>query len=176
VHKGQLKDRACTSCHQGVSFQKVKFDHQTDSRYPLTGKHLKVACEKCHFVPLGAKEAVNGKPVVRYKPLEQKCNACHEDAHAGQFAAAGKPTECERCHDTVDFKKTAFRHAPPFTDFLLDGRHARAACDKCHPSTKVGARSRGGTEVEVVRYRPLERSCEACHSDFHQGAFQGFEP
>lgn len=176
VHKGQFTGKACTTCHQVASFEKVKFDHQKDSNYPLTGKHEKVACDKCHFVPTGSKEQVAGKPVVRYKPLEQKCNACHEDAHAGQFAK-GTPavTDCEQCHVTDDFKKTKFKHEPPFTTFVLDGQHEKVACAKCHLSVKVATRS-DRKDVEVVKYRPLQRNCEACHSDFHKGAFQGFEP
>lgn len=173
VHNKQFQDRSggCTGCHQVASFGKLKFDHQKDSKYPLTGKHLKVDCDKCHFVPTDAKEKVEGRLVVRYRPLEQKCSSCHDDPHAGQFAQKGAPADCERCHTTEDFKKvTKFKHEPPFTDFLLDGQHAKQKCEACHQKVKVTP------TVQAVRYKPLPQKCEGCHSDFHKGAFQGFEP
>jgi hypothetical protein len=170
VHQGQLSkvSGGCAGCHVASSFAKVTFDHAKGSRYPLEGAHAKVACVKCHFAPS------RGAPVT-YKPLETACTACHADAHVGQFAlakAGEKPsTDCTRCHGMDEFKKAPrFQHQPPFTDFLLDGKHATVACAKCHVKVTVG---RG---VDVARYRPLARTCEGCHADFHQGSFAGFEP
>jgi hypothetical protein len=174
AHKGQFPEKACTTCHQSQSFSKLKFDHQKDSKYPLTGKHLKVDCDKCHFVPAGARELVNGKPVVKYKPLDQKCASCHLDIHVGQFARKGEAAECERCHGTDDFKQLKFKHAPPFTTYLLEGQHAQVKCQACHQKVTLETKAEG--KVETVRYKPLPRVCEGCHGDFHKGAFQGFEP
>jgi hypothetical protein len=171
VHKGQLGEKACSVCHLAQSFEKVRFDHQKDARYPLVGKHLKVACEKCHFVPSGSKELVGGKPVVRYRPLDQKCSSCHLDVHLGQFATKkGEPAACERCHVVDDWKQLGFKHEPPFTTYLLEGQHAKVQCSACHQKVTTEGK------LEAVKYRPLPRTCESCHSDFHQGAFQGFEP
>ena len=170
VHKGQFGEKPCTACHQVESFDKLKFDHQKDSRYPLVGKHLKVECQKCHFVPVGSKDQVAGKPVVKYRPLDQKCASCHPDIHLGQFAPRkGEPAECERCHVVEDWKRLLFKHEAPFTTYLLDGEHRKVACEKCHQKVASGGK-------ETARYRPLPRACESCHADFHQGAFQGFEP
>jgi hypothetical protein len=107
--------------------------------------------------------------MVRYRPLETACAGCHADPHAGQLAAGGR-TDCARCHGAEDWKKTRFAHAPPFTTYQLEGKHARVACEKCHPAVPVG---RG---VEVRRYKPLPTACEACHQDFHHGAMRGVEP
>jgi hypothetical protein len=173
VHNKQFQDKpgGCTTCHQAAAFEKLKFDHQKDSRYPLTGKHQKVVCDKCHFVPAGDKDQVNGRAVVHYRPLEQKCAACHADPHAGQFAKVKNTSaDCESCHSTDDFKQTKFKHEPPFTDFVLEGQHARQKCDACHVKVKVTP------TLEAVRYKPLPQKCEGCHADFHKGAFQGFEP
>jgi hypothetical protein len=173
VHDGQFKQapKGCKTCHAATSFTTLSFDHQKDSKFPLTGKHLKVACEKCHFVPPNAPRSADGVAVVRYKPLEQDCAACHEDRHAGQFARAeGERTKCDTCHETTDFKKPKFRHEPPFTDYRLEGKHAQVSCEKCHPKVKVGSK------LAVVRYTQLPTKCAGCHSDFHQGAFQGFAP
>jgi hypothetical protein len=122
-------------------------------------------------VPEGSKEQVAGRAVVRYRPLEQKCSACHDDPHAGQFAPSRlEPAACERCHDTADFKVTTFEHRPPFTSYLLEGQHAQVKCEGCHPRVRLTPK------LEVVRYKPLPTACEECHTDFHQGAFKGFEP
>jgi len=119
VHKGQLAAHACESCHQVASFTKVKLNHDKDTRYPLTGKHASVACVKCHGAPSP------DKPVL-YRPLPMTCPACHEDVHAGQFAAnVSAPAECEKGHTTKDFKETKFLHQPPFTAYLLEGKHAQ---------------------------------------------------
>lgn len=169
VHKGQF-EKKCDECHVAATFQKVRFDHQKDSRYALTGKHEKVPCEKCHFVPPGSRDQVDGKPVVLYRPMDQKCRACHPDQHVGQFVRKGKPADCEDCHVTDEWKKTKFRHEPPFTSYLLDGQHAKVPCEKCHPKVVLGPK------LESVRYTPLPKTCEGCHADYHKGAFQGFEP
>jgi hypothetical protein len=173
-HAGQLavapgKATECQRCHDLSSFTKVRFDHQKDSRYPLTGKHATAACASCHRAAQTA-----SVPVARYKPLETACASCHLDPHVGQLAQGGaagdRATDCARCHETADWKTTLFRHAPPFTDYALTGRHAKVACAKCHLEVPLG---QGAT---ARRYKPLPRNCEACHADFHKGAFQGFEP
>ncbi|BDG09952.1 hypothetical protein [Anaeromyxobacter paludicola] len=164
-HAGQFPERmareSCAACHEQQSFLPARFDHQKDSRFPLTGKHGKAACASCH--------APGAAGAVRYKPLETACAACHRDPHAGQLAVNGRD-DCARCHDTRDWKQTSFQHAPPFTTFLLQGKHARAKCEACHAPVAVG----GGAPVR--RYRGLPRTCEGCHADFHQGAFRGFTP
>lgn len=161
VHDGQFKANKCETCHQVSSFTKLKFDHDKDSKFALKGAHAKVTCEKCHFAS-SVKD-----PIVRYKPLGQECKSCHLDVHAGQF---GKKA-CETCHNDESFKKQLkFEHRPPFTEFILDGQHARAKCDACHRVVPVGPK------VNVTQYKPLPQTCEGCHSDFHKGAFKGFEP
>jgi hypothetical protein len=166
-HAGQLSGReGCRTCHQVDSFHALNFQHDRDTRFPLTGKHSAVACAACHPT---VKE--NKREVIRYKPLETTCAACHEDVHAGQFAPApGQATDCARCHETTGFQPAKFTHTPPFTGFLLEGKHASLSCEKCHPAVPVG----GGREIR--KYQGLPRTCEGCHADAHQGAFQGFEP
>jgi len=155
-HGGQFRDRGCVSCHGTVSFHDVKFDHQKDTRFPLTGRHAGTACASCHKPTKG---------LVRYKPLPTACDGCHADVHVGQLAG-----DCARCHGTEDFKRTLFNHNDTrFTAFALEGKHADAACAKCHPMvTAAGQKTR--------RYKPLPTECESCHTDAHHGAFQGFEP
>jgi hypothetical protein len=167
-HAGQFAARVegCASCHDVKSFATVRFDHQKDSRFKLEGKHAQAACASCH-----PKVASKRGESVRYKGLALTCAGCHPDPHAGQLAARrGEATDCARCHTTDGYPKTRFTHTPPFTDFRLEGKHEKLACEKCHPSVALAA------QVQARRYKPLPRTCEGCHKDFHNGAFQGFEP
>ena len=158
-HAGQFKEKGCEQCHQVATFTRVSFDHAKDSRFPLLGKHADVACAKCHAAPARGDK-------VRYKPLETTCRSCHDDIHAGQFDGKG----CEECHRVEGWKPTRFEHVPPFTDYLLEGKHGELGCRECHVNVEV---ARG---VSTVKYRPLPTACEGCHADHHGGAFEGFTP
>lgn len=169
VHKGQFsgRDGGCASCHVVESFQKLRFDH-AKTRFPLEGSHGKVACASCH-----PKSREDGMAVTRYRPRPLSCDGCHADVHVAQFAREkdGKRfTDCAGCHDTGAFAKTKFQHEPPFTAFLLEGKHRNAPCLSCHPKVKVGAK------VVAQKFKPLPQECEGCHQDFHNGAFKGFAP
>jgi hypothetical protein len=170
AHGGQLAPKPCTSCHEVSSWSKLKFDHAKDSRYPLEAKHAKAPCASCHRPEPSAGPA----PAVRWKPLPLACDACHQDPHAGTLAqrAQGQPDEarCERCHDARSWKETRFKHEPPFTTYRLDGKHAKVACEKCHPAAPDVA------GLPARRYRGVPVSCAACHEDPHKGALRAYAP
>jgi len=86
VHAGQLAVKGvtdCARCHDASNpwKEKLRFDHQKDSRYKLDGKHKPLACDKCH--PLV--QVASGVEARRYKPLPLECQACHADQHQGAF-------------------------------------------------------------------------------------------
>lgn len=169
-HGGQLDERVkrdgCEGCHRTAGWSELKFDHDKESRYPLDGAHEKLACGKCH-----ASKKVKGKEVVTYRPLPIGCDGCHEDEHVRQFVGEDGTTDCRRCHDHEKLKEAPkFRHAPPFTDYLLDGAHEKVACKECHKQIQVA------TGVKTTRYVGTPRACEQCHGDVHDGGFRGFEP
>jgi hypothetical protein len=62
----------CKTCHNPDSFKPAaKFDH-SKTRFVLDGKHLNVACSKCH------KEVTEqGSTFVLYKTNKLKCEDCH---------------------------------------------------------------------------------------------------
>ncbi|HLG18555.1 MAG TPA: hypothetical protein VI895_01910 [Bdellovibrionota bacterium] len=167
-HKGQFFQtnpvKRCDQCHQVTSFKELRFDHNRDSRYPLTGKHAKIACAGCH---------PSEKQGARYRPIAFACETCHRDVHLGQFKAqTSSAGVCERCHTTEDFKKKLlFDHNDKrFTTFALEGKHSSVKCEKCHFSVTVA------TNVRAVKYKPFPRICEGCHVDPHKGAFKDFLP
>jgi hypothetical protein len=151
VHKGQLGPD-CQRCHNIQDWKQAKeFDH-SKTKYPLTGAHARVACEKCHF-PSGPDKAV------KYTGFKfDTCIACHTDPHKGAFKAA-----CESCHSTSSWKKVnmseqQFDHSK--TKYPLLGMHAQVGCDQCHTG--------GDFKKELAFAR-----CADCHTpDPHKGQFQ----
>ena len=158
-----MRQSGCTDCHQVASWGEVRFDHDRDTRFALTGGHAGPGCASCHVPDVAG--------MVRYTALPLACASCHADAHAGQFAPArGGPTDCIHCHSTAAWTATSFQHRPPFTTFELQGKHASVECNGCHREVAVAA------GVRARRYRGVPTACEDCHVDFHRGAFRGFTP
>lgn len=164
-HAGQFDARlaaeGCSACHTEGSMSDLRFDHGRDARFPLAGRHARTPCSACHVAP------APGAPV-RYRPLDQDCGSCHADPHAGQLRDARGAPSCDRCHPAArPWREPTFRHEPPFTTYLLSGRHAQVRCDRCHDAVMVAP------GVQVKRYRPVPRRCDGCHADPHAGAAAG---
>jgi len=121
-HTGQLGTN-CTQCHNFVNWKAAtNFDH-SKTKFPLTGLHAKVPCEKCHASATpGGPARLTGIPFA-------KCSDCHGDPHHGTFAQS-----CDSCHTTSGWKKVPagkqFDHSK--TKFPLLGKHANVDCVKCH--------------------------------------------
>lgn len=150
-HKGQLGNE-CSKCHNVEGWKgATQFDH-SKTRYPLTGLHSKVECEKCH------KPDTLGGPA-RYKDMRfDACSACHIDPHHGEFKKA-----CDSCHTTSGWKTLLpgfdFDHSK--TKYPLLGKHAQVACAACHIKDDFKK------EIAFV-------NCKDCHrSDPHKGQFGG---
>jgi len=149
-HKGQLGSD-CQSCHNVNDWkQAAQFDH-SKTRYPLTGLHIKVACEKCH------KPDQQGG-AVRYRDMKfDACTACHIDPHKGSFKQ-----RCETCHSTASWKKllSGFEFDHSKTKYPLLGLHAKVSCSDCH--------------VNGEFKKPLAfAACADCHKpDPHKGQFE----
>ncbi len=83
-HAGQFAAKGvteCAQCHGVDEWKKVKFVHaEPFTTYALTGKHAKLACEKCHQVVKVGKLEIR-----RYKPVPRDCEGCHADFHKGAF-------------------------------------------------------------------------------------------
>jgi hypothetical protein len=154
----------CRACHTTDSWRDLnKFDHATTS-FLLEGAHRELSCDRCHKMsPLaGANKAVN------YKAASKECAACHEDPHAGQFAARmamqsrdGKLEGCGICHSVKTWHDMdRFDHAS--MKFALTGVHQTTECAKCHQSS---------VSVRLLVYREASQECAGCHRDIHEGQF-----
>jgi len=143
----------CLSCHNFTDWKTIKigkFDHSR-TRYPLTGLHVQVVCQKCHIPGPAQKPRYTGIPF-------GKCTDCHSDPHHGGFHQS-----CQSCHSTAGWKRIsrpelnqAFDHSK--TKYPLRGKHADVECMKCHL---------GGDFKKPLVFQ----KCMDCHKDAHSGQF-----
>jgi hypothetical protein len=61
----------CDRCHETMNWKASKFNHDS-TRFPLDGRHINVACNKCHKVI--QQDQVS---YTQYKIKEFKCENCH---------------------------------------------------------------------------------------------------
>src|SRR5262249_40561323 len=122
VHRGAFK-QDCRACHSEQGFAAARFDHGTTA-FPLTDKHLEVACRACHksIVTAGLPVA---KRVVTFQGLSKACANCHGDVHKGELGPS-----CQTCHTPKGFRLATFSH--PRSPEFFSGQHALVACTGCH--------------------------------------------
>ncbi len=151
-HQGQLS-KDCQSCHNTTDWKDVSHFNHANTRYPLTGLHVKVACAKCHL-------STGPNLTAKYTGLKfATCDACHADPHHGEFQKG-----CSSCHTTAGWKQLSaaglssqFDHSK--TNFPLLGKHRTVDCAACH---------RSGNFKEPIPYK----LCSDCHKpDPHSGQF-----
>jgi len=134
---------SCATCHNTSSWMQATFDHNTFTKFPLTGAHKNVACTQCH---------VNN----RFAGTPTDCASCHlpdfNKTTNPNHAAVGFPTTCQTCHTTVSWANAKFDHSA--TGFPLTGAHSKAQCSSCHT---------GG------QFTKLSTDCVSCHLKNFQG-------
>lgn len=162
-HRGQFQAHksagACAECHNELAWKPSLFtvEMHAATRYPLEGRHGKVACAKCH-IPRGTETV--------FVITETSCASCHEDVHRGQFSGPPHRNRCEDCHTLQSFQAVRFTLAQhQKTRFPLIQAHLAVPCDSCHKPEMTG------TMHPPVKYLFEDRSCTACHADPHRGEF-----
>jgi hypothetical protein len=148
-HKAQFGDR-CDTCHVAANWKDIRFNHDTQTHYPLLAKHREVKCESCHTGNL-------------YKDkLSTTCNDCHrkDDKHKGSLG-----TDCASCHSERGWKEPGhFDHAK--TAFPLLGKHAQVQCKDCHKDAmfKEAPKACNACHEKDDKHKgSLGKECEACH-------------
>ncbi len=149
VHRGNLSDD-CRSCHTTEAFTEVPgVSIHAKTALPLTGSHLQLTCDACH---------TNGQAGTFFGTLDADCFACHEADYTAaalvDHAAAGFPTDCRQCHETLTWTGgTVFNHIDVSNGFDLIGAHEGMRCANCHIPP-------AGT----LRFAPSgQNDCIACH-------------
>lgn len=156
-HKGQFTND-CSSCHTADRWKPASQFLHDQSKYPLTGKHLKVACNRCHD-----KTLEDGKTIQYTHMVFSACNPCHSDPHVGKFKEA-----CSTCHITEDFHrvvKAEFDHSK--TRFPLKGKHAPLKCSQCHQDDPKARNASGELGYHITKFQ----LCSDCHDDAHGEQF-----
>jgi hypothetical protein len=150
-HRGEFQGRSCATCHTQTAWKPAPgFDH-AKTRWPLTGRHATVACERCHTRRAPDPSDPGTSHRVFRAVAGQDCASCHEDVHRARLGRA-----CASCHGTSGWRElrtAGFDHGK--TAYPLTGRHATLACAACH-----------------VPGRPLRLAherCSDCHRDAHGG-------
>ena len=89
AHEGVF-GKQCEQCHTPGGWDLWEFDHNTQTKFVLSGAHESLICASCHRT--GTESAGN---------LSTTCINCHlqDDTHNGQFGR-----DCARCHSTNSFK------------------------------------------------------------------------
>ena len=153
THKNSLGDR-CEKCHDEKGWNKSRFDHKRDTKFPLLDKHASAKCDACHK-----------DPALRDK-LPLACNACHQrdDEQRGHRGKFGE--KCEACHDARSFKPATFEHTRD-TSWPLSGKHRQTKCETCHKgtlhTTKTETSCISCHEKDDVHFGSFDLKCERCH-------------
>jgi hypothetical protein len=93
-HDGRL-GTDCAQCHNVMDWKRVRFNHDTQTKFKLTGRHAKATCYSCHT-----------KRGVEKATLPADCYSCHkaQDQHRGAFGR-----DCAACHSTSNFTTAVIR-------------------------------------------------------------------
>ena len=126
----------CFLCHNELSWAPAKFNHNTNTAFPLKGGHIGIECVSCHS---------NG-----YKVTSTNCVSCHlasfNSSTNPSHIAAKFSTDCKTCHTETGWKPSSYNHNTT-TTFPLNGAHSGVECINCH--------SKG--------YAGISTECVSCH-------------
>ena len=158
--------QTCETCHTTSAWQPANFDH-SKSGFPLTGQHTVPprACADCH---------VNNN----YNLTQTACISCHQQDYNSakspvDHVAAGFPTTCETCHDTVQWSDGKFDHSQ--TGWALTGSHTvpPRACTDCHVNNNYKLAQTACVTCHLIDYNNANdpnhvaagfpQTCEICH-------------
>lgn len=149
----------CTNCHTTAGWRPATFAH---TPFALTGKHMGVACAKCH---------VSGQ----YAGTSTECSSCHltnyNTAANPNHAVQVYPKACQTCHTTAGWSPASFVHRFPIftgkhqtkwskcTDCHIQPADFRVfSCFQCHTKTKMDEEHRS-----IAGYGYDSAKCYQCH-------------
>jgi nitrate/TMAO reductase-like tetraheme cytochrome c subunit len=157
--------RRCEECHAvvAVTWRGARFTQHDRTRFPLTGGHVGVTCERCH---------AGG----RFAGTPTQCVACHESDYQGvsnpNHVASGFSRTCDNCHRTSAWRPATFDHSS--SRFPLTGAHTGLDCARCHPGNRFTGTSSQCVACHDADYRRVTNpnhitsgfpnTCDACHS------------
>jgi hypothetical protein len=163
-HRAAGFSQECSSCHSTVTWVGAKFDHNTMTKFPLTGAHVSTQCSQCHASGV-------------FVGLATQCVSCHLTTFQAttnpQHASNGIPQTCEQCHSTANWGNASFDHSK--TPFPLTGAHVTVQCTQCHtqggnyaaaPTQCVGCHLANFQKTTTPNHvaAGFPQTCEQCHT------------
>ncbi|MDO9301150.1 MAG: cytochrome c3 family protein [Anaerolineales bacterium] len=152
---------ACRDCHPDHRGETASLTEMGENTFPhealgfsleghqLTASREAFTCRDCHH-----------EDVTTFAP--DSCDSCHRqiDIAFAQAHVLSFGTDCLACHDGVDKFGDDFTHS--VFAFQLNGKHADAACTKCHLDART-----------VADLQSAPQDCFSCHQqdDEHEGRF-----
>lgn len=165
----------CQTCHNEVAWKhQIRFNHDTQTRWPITGKHRQNRCFDCHEPVRKSKRPRPNTPREYFFPElpKKSCETCHKSAHSKAFHRRFQGVTCDSCHTTAGWnimKSTGAggllggdRKFHQKTRFPLTGQHLKVPCNECH---KVNGK-------QVYRFPNAKKKfCVTCHDNVHKKQF-----
>jgi hypothetical protein len=155
--------QTCEQCHTTTTWLTSTFNHNTMTKFQLTGAHVSVQCSQCHTS--GA-----------FASTTTQCAGCHlaafQQTTNPNHAAAGFPTDCSICHSTTNWSGAVFDHSK--TAFPLTGAHIGLACSSCHASGVFAGLPTACVSCHLTQFQQttnpnhvatgFPQDCTLCHS------------
>ncbi|MFK7874053.1 MAG: multiheme c-type cytochrome [Oligoflexales bacterium] len=163
----------CQSCHNEIGWKnRLRFNHNVQTSYPLTGMHKNKKCISCHVTVHGGKKFAKKSSLRRYKFPEMRhksCETCHKSSHSKSFHKKFKGAKCESCHNTKSWKNIAAdrssfkgKNFHNNTRFPLTGKHKSMNCQSCHIRGKQ----------RIYKFPSAKKDfCISCHKNIHKQQF-----
>src|SRR5579862_7013975 len=141
AHAGLEGPTKCASCHSfGLGTRKFK-------------------CTNCHgeiAQRIAASQGFHAR-VAKNSPGNQDCARCHTEHFGPKFNIV----KWEPSRDDFDHRQTGY---------VLQGKHAKVACERCHNAGHVLPAERKNIRVKGLghTYLGLSPQCGTCHADEHR--------
>lgn len=162
-HRTAGFSQECSMCHSTSSWLDAKFDHNTMTKFPLTGAHVTAQCSQCH---------INGN----FAAISTDCVSCHltnfQQTTSPNHASAGIPTTCVQCHNTTSWGDGKFDHSK--TAFPLTGAHTTVQCTQCHTGGNYAAAPTQCSGCHLATFQAttnpnhvsggFPQTCDQCHN------------
>lgn len=152
IHKNiyTAEGRSCDKCHleDKSNWRDTRFDHDK-TNFPLTFRHQRASCQKCHPANVVPKPGV-------------ECLSCHkkDDVHIVGGVDRFEKVACQKCHTPSGFtSRVHFSHGTE-TGMKLQGRHGAVSCTTCH---RAKPRKEQRTAEDAFE-RFTSAACTGCHS------------
>lgn len=142
-HKSMGKQ--CQTCHNTSSWSQTKFDHNSQTSFPLIGKHHDTHCENCHKTSALVKA--------------EQCIDCHQSPHS-----ESQSSDCLNCHTQQSWLNTAhFDH--DLSKYPLIGLHNIVECEFCHQDSSFEITQSSCVDCHEQQHgKSYQASCVECHT------------